>query len=70
MRGFMRNLERATCGVRHRNATGEKNGVGAHRLRWQIVPRDIIQMYNGPDSVAATRATQAIAAIRVRDGFF
>ncbi|MEZ0472501.1 hypothetical protein [Luteimonas salinilitoris] len=67
VRDFMRDLRRATCGVRHRNATGEKNGVRADRLSWQIVPRDIIQMHNSPDSAAATRAMQAMMTMKKLD---
>ncbi len=36
-------------------------------LSWQIAPRDIIQMYTGPDADAATRAMRAMMKMKKLD---
>lgn len=36
-------------------------------LSWQIAPRDIIQMYTGPDADAATRAMRAMMTMKKLD---
>jgi predicted 3-demethylubiquinone-9 3-methyltransferase (glyoxalase superfamily) len=36
-------------------------------LSWQIAPRDVIQMYNSPDSAAAARAMQAMMKMKKLD---